>query len=155
MKIIDQKFCVSFKPAEFYAVTLGKLPCFRVDNVMDKVYNIEKMLKELPTRTEIQNIVVLKSRPTTNKPHKFTPPTTPDMVCDKSEAGPDARATHNSNMSTSGDVVGNYQLTEMRLDDTVVTDTESDTPDSSMGSIIIPEAQLDPTIEPMSIHETQ
>ena len=24
----------SFKPVEFYAVTLGKLPCFKVDNVM-------------------------------------------------------------------------------------------------------------------------
>ena len=58
-------------------------------------------------------------------------------------------------MSTSGDVVGNYKLTEMRLDDTVVTDTESDTPDNSIGSIIIPETQLNPTIEPMSIHETQ
>ena len=77
------------------------------------------------------------------------------MVCDKSETGPDARATQNSRMSTFGDVVGNYQLTEMRLDDTVVTETESDTPDSVMGSIIIPETQLDPTIEPMSIHETQ
>ena len=52
-------------------------------------------------------------------------------------------------------MVGNYQLTKMRLDDTVVTDTESDTLDSSMGPIIIPETQLDPTIEPMSIHETQ
>ena len=40
----------------------------------------------------------------------------------------------------------------MRLDDTVVTDTESDTPDSP---IIIPETQLDLTIEPMSIHSTQ
>ena len=113
------------------------------------------MLKELPTRTEIQNIVVLNSRPTTNKPQQSTPPTTPNMVCDKSEIDPDARATHNSRMSTSGDVVGNYQLTEMILDDTVVTDTESDTPDSSMGPIIIPETQLDPTIEPMSIHETR
>ena len=101
MKIIDQKFCVSFKPVELYAVTLGKLPCFKVDNVMDKVYNIEKMLKELPTRTQIKNIVVLNSRPTT-----------PDMVRDKSEAGPDARAPHNLRMST------------------VLTDTESDKPDS-------------------------
>ena len=122
---------------------------------MDKVCNIEKMLKELPTRTEIQNIVDLNSRPTTNNPYQSTPPTTPDMVCDRSDAGSDARATQNSRMSTSGDVVGNYQLTEMRVDDTVVTDTESDTPDCSMGSIIIPETQLDPTIEPMCIHETQ
>ena len=76
------------------------------------------------------------------------------MVCDKSEARPDARATHNSRMSTAGDVVGNYQLTEMKLYDTLMTDTESDTPDSSMGSIIILETQLDPTIESMSIHET-
>ena len=67
------------------------------------------------------------------------------MVCDKSEARPDARATHNSRMSTSGDVVGNYQPTEVKLYDTVMTDTESDTP----------KTQLDPTIEPMSIHETQ
>ena len=67
MKIIDQKFCNSFKPVEFYAVTLGKLPCFKVDNVTDKVHNIEKMLKELPTRTEIQNIIVLNNRTTTNK----------------------------------------------------------------------------------------
>ena len=126
MKIIDQKFCDSLKPVEFYAVTLVKLPCFKVDNVMDTVYNIEKMLKELPTRTEILNIVVLNSRPTTNKPHQSSPPTTPDMVCDKSDAGPDARAT-------SGDVVDNYQLTEMRLDDTVVTDTESDTPVARWG----------------------
>ena len=43
----------------------------------------------------------------------------------------------------------------MRLDYTVVTDTESDTPDSSMGSIIIRETQLDPAIEPMYIQETQ
>ena len=77
------------------------------------------------------------------------------MVCDKSEVRPDARATQTSRISTYGDVGGNYQLTEMRLDDTVVTDTESDTPDSSMGTIIIPETQLEPTIEPMSIHETQ
>ena len=77
------------------------------------------------------------------------------MVCDKSEARPDARATHNSRMSTSGEVVGNYQLTELKLYDTGMTDTESDTPDSSMGSIIIPETQLDPTIESMSIHKTQ
>ena len=156
--LLDQKFCVSLKPVEFYAVTLGKLPCFKVDNVMDKVYNIEQMLKELPTRTEIQNIVVLNSRPTnqhTNKAHQSTPPTTPDMVCDKSEARPDARATHNSRMSTACDVVGNYQVTEMKLYDTVMTDTESDTPDSSIGSLIIPETQPDPTIEPMSIHETQ
>ena len=110
-----------------------------------QVYNIEKMMKELPTRTEIQNIVVLNSRPTnqhTNKPHQSTPATTPDMVCDKSEARPDARATHNPRVSTAGDVVGNYQPTEMKLYDTVMTDTESDTPDSSMGSIIIPETQL-------------
>ena len=50
IKIIDQKFWDSFKPVEFYAVTLEKLPYFKVDNVMDKVHNIEKMLKELPTR---------------------------------------------------------------------------------------------------------
>ena len=56
MKIIDQKFCDRFKRVEFYAVTLVKLPCFKVDNVMDKVHAIEKMLKELPTRTEIQNV---------------------------------------------------------------------------------------------------
>ena len=122
---------------------------------MDKVYNIEKMLKELPTHTKIQNIVVLNSRPPTNKPHQSTPPTTPDMMCDKSETRPVAHAPHNLRTSTSGDVVGNYQLAEMRLYDTVMTDTESDTPDSSMGSIIIPETQLDPTIEPISIHETQ
>ena len=58
---------------------------------MDKVHNIEKMLKELPTRTEIQNIVILNSRPTTNKTHQSTPPTTPDMVCDKSDVGPHAQ----------------------------------------------------------------
>ena len=70
MKIIDQKLCSSFKPVECYVATLGKLPCFKVGNVMDKVHTIEKMLKELPTRTEIQNIVVLNSRPTINKTHK-------------------------------------------------------------------------------------
>ena len=107
MNIIDLKFCDSFKPGECYAVTLGKLPFFEVDNVMDKVYNIEKMLKELPTRTEIQNIVILNSMPITNKTHQSTPPTTPDMVCHKSEVGPDACATQNSRMSISGNVVGN------------------------------------------------
>ena len=103
MKIIDQKLCDSFKLMEFYVVTLGKLSCFKVDNVMDKVYNIEKMLKELPTRTEIQNTVVLNSRPTTTKSHKSTTRTTPGMVRDKSEVGIDACAILNSRMSTSGD----------------------------------------------------
>ena len=54
-----------------------------------------------------------------------------------------------------GDVKKGLHLSDMILDDTVVTDTKSDTPDSSMGPISIPETQLDPTIEPMSIHETQ
>ena len=66
-------------------------------------------------------------------------------------------------ISTSGNVVENndlikgvlsknYQLTEKIHDDTVVTDPESDTPDSSMDPIIIPKTQLDPIIKPRSIH---
>ena len=133
---------------------------------MDKVHIIERMLKELPIRTDIQSIVVLNSRSTTNKSHKSTPPTTPDMVCDKSEFGPHACATQKLGMPTSGNVVGNsdlvngvlstnYQLTEMRQDNTVVPDPASGAPDSSMDSIIIPETQLDPMIEPRSIPESQ
>ena len=81
------------------------------------------------------------------------------MVCDKSELGPHACTTQKSGMSTSGNVVGNsdlvnenlsknYQLTEMRQDNIVVTDPASGTPDSSIDPIIIPETQLDPMIEP-------
>ena len=76
------------------------------------------------------------------------------MVCDKSEVGLDACTTQNSRMSTSGNVVLKYQLTEMRLNDAVVTDTESDTPDSSMDPIIISETQPDSMMEPRDIHET-
>ena len=54
MKIIDQKLCNSFKPVECYVATLGKLPCFKVGNVMDKVHTIEKMLKELNLSSIIQ-----------------------------------------------------------------------------------------------------
>ena len=86
------------------------------------------------------------------------------MVCDKSEVGPHACATQQLGMSTSGIVVGelvngilskNYQLTEMRQDNAVVTDPASGTPDSSKYPIIIPETQLDTMIEPRSIPESQ
>ena len=45
----------------------------------------------------------------------------------------------------------NYQLTEMRQDNTVMTDPAPDMPDSSMDPIIISETQL----EPRSIPESQ
>ena len=67
LKIIDRKFSVAL-PVEFYALRLANLPSFKVDNVVLKINQLEKILRDIPTRTEVQSIVVLNSRPAGSRP---------------------------------------------------------------------------------------
>ena len=68
LKIIDRKFSGAL-PVEFYALRLANLPSFKVDNVALKIQQLEKMLRDIPTRTEVQSIVVLNSRPAGSRPN--------------------------------------------------------------------------------------
>ena len=68
MKIIDRKFSGAL-PVEFYALRLANLPSFKVDNVALKIQRLEKMLRDIPTRTEVQSVVVLNSRPAGSRPN--------------------------------------------------------------------------------------
>ena len=56
-------------PVEFYASRLANLPSFKVDNVTLKIQQLEKMLRYIPTRSEVQSIVVLNSRPAGSRPN--------------------------------------------------------------------------------------
>ena len=60
LKIIDRKFSGAL-PVEFYALRLANLPSFKVYNVALKIQQFEKMMRDIPTRTEVQSIVVLNS----------------------------------------------------------------------------------------------
>ena len=51
MKIIDRKFSGAL-PVDFYALRLANLPTFKVDNVALNIQQLEKMLRDIPTRTE-------------------------------------------------------------------------------------------------------
>ena len=160
MKHIDQKFSSSSKPAEFYAVSLANLPCFKVDNVMEKVLSLEKLLKDLPTRTEVQSIVVLNSRPANTSPliphltpHP-TPPQTLDTVGDQSEAGKDAanpstNTTQQPQMTTSGTVLENINSDGGSDSESSEVDPDDDKPlvliPNISDPIVIPETQLDVT----------
>ena len=68
LKIIDRKFSGAL-PVEFYALRLENLP-FKVDNVALKIQQLEKMLRDIPTHTEVQSIVVLNSRPAGSRPNQ-------------------------------------------------------------------------------------
>ena len=50
LKIMDRKFSGDL-PVEFYALTLENLPSFKVDNVALKIQQLEKMLRDIPTRS--------------------------------------------------------------------------------------------------------
>ena len=67
LKIIDRKFSGAL-PVEFYALRLANLPSFKVDNVALKIQQLEMMLRDIPTRTEVQSIVVLNSWPAGSRP---------------------------------------------------------------------------------------
>ena len=68
LKIIDRKLSGAL-PVEFYAQRLANLPYFKVDNVALKILQLEKMLRGIPTRTEVQSIVVLNRRPAGSGPN--------------------------------------------------------------------------------------
>ena len=150
---IDQKFSSSSKPAEFYAVNLVNLPCFKVDNVMEKVQSIEKLLKELPTRAEVQSIIVLNRPPAITSPQRSTPSLTIDTVDDQSESGKDAadssiNTTHQPQLTISGTVLDNNDSDGGSESESSEVDSDDGKPlliQSMPDPIVIPETQLDAT----------
>ena len=70
LKIIDKKLSGAL-PVEFYALRLAHLPSFKMDNVALKIQRLENMLRDIPTRTEVQGIVVLNSRPAGSRPNSI------------------------------------------------------------------------------------
>ena len=68
LKIIDRKFSGAL-PVEFYALRLANLPSFKLDNVSLKIQQLEKILRDITTCTEVQSIVVLNSRPAGSRPN--------------------------------------------------------------------------------------
>ena len=68
-KMHNHKMTQWYETQLIYALRLENLPSFKVDNVTHKIQQLEKMLRDIPTRTEVQSIVVLNSRPTGSRPN--------------------------------------------------------------------------------------
>ena len=158
MKIIDRKFSGAL-PVEFYALRLENLPSFKVDNVALK---IQQMLRDIPTRTEVQSIVVLNSRPTGSRPNhasilgdkEISTPITSDTTITApmlSHAG-----DKQSDLNTLVDPCVEPEVGPSEASTSSVLDkSRSDKMDSPLHTPCLIDLDCDITIETMVIPETQ
>ena len=161
LKIIDRKFSGAL-PIEFYALMLENLPSFKVDNVALKIQKLEKMLRDIPTRTEVQSIVVLNSRPAGSRPNHAS------ILSDKGISTPtpdDATITApmpshaGDNQSDLNTLIGLCAEPEVGPSEastsSVLDESISDKLDSPLHTPCLIDLDCDITIKTMVIPETQ
>ena len=161
LMITDKKLSGAL-PVEFYVLGLANLPSFKVDKVAFKIQQLEKMLRDIPTRTEVQSIVALNSRQAGSRPNPAS------ILSDKGISTPISSDTTitapmlshaGDNQSDLNTLIDPCAEPEVGLSEastsSVLDKSRSDKMDSPLHTLCLIDLDCDITIETMIIPESQ